>query len=340
MSECEVSERTLRIRTYGPFLFCFRHLLPLRLLLRSDPAMASIQIGVDFGGTKIEAAALDEAGEFVARVRAPNPGDYDASIRTVCELVAEVERQAAASGTIGVGMPGSISPRSGVMRNANTTWLNGRRFREDLMAALGRDIRIANDANCLALSEAVDGAAAGTRVSFSVILGTGCGGGLVVNGRVIEGANGIAGEWGHTPLPWPTHEELDASDCWCGQRGCLETWISGSGLQRDYALATAQRQPSEVVIRMARQGDAQARAALDRYVSRLGRGLAAICNIVDPEAIVLGGGLSNVAELYQRLPQVIRAHVFSDVWDAKVVPARWGDSSGVRGAARLWKAAN
>lgn len=299
--------------------------------------MALIQMGVDFGGTKIEAAALNDEGEFVARVRAPNPGDYNASIRTVCELVADVERQAAATGTIGVGMPGSASPRTGVMRNANTTWLNGRRFHEDLAAALGRDIRMANDANCLALSEAVDGAAAGSKVSFSVILGTGCGGGLVVNGQLVEGANGIAGEWGHTPLPWPTHEELDASECWCGQRGCLETWISGSGLQRDYARSAGQRRTSEEIIRMARHGDAQAEAALDRYVSRLGRGLAVICNIVDPETIVLGGGLSNVSDLYQRLPPVIRAHVFSDVWDAKIAPARWGDSSGVRGAARLWR---
>jgi fructokinase len=298
--------------------------------------MALIQIGVDFGGTKIEAAALDDAGEFIARVRAPNPGDYDASIRTVCELVADVERQTAAVGTIGVGTPGSISPRTGMMRNANTIWLNGRRFREDLAAALGRDIRMANDANCLALSEAVDGAAAGAKISFSVILGTGCGGGLVVNGQLVEGANGIAGEWGHTPLPWPTHEELDASECWCGQRGCLETWISGSGLQRDYARSAGQRQTGEEIIQMARQGDTQAMAALDRYISRLGRGLAVICNIADPQTIVFGGGMSNVPELYQRLPPVIRAHVFSDRWDAKILPARWGDSSGVRGAARLW----
>lgn len=301
-------------------------------------AVALIQVGVDFGGTKIEVAALDASGDFVARMRAPNPGNYDEAIRTVCALVAQAENQAGARGTIGVGTPGSISPRTGLMRNANTVWLNGRKFSDDLAAALGRDIRMANDANCLALSEAVDGAAAGSKVSFAVILGTGCGGGLVVNGRLVEGANGIGGEWGHTPLPWPTHEELDTSDCWCGQRGCLETWISGSGLQRDYARAAGQLRGGEEIIQLARQGDGHACAAVDRYVSRLGRGLAVICNIVDPDTIVFGGGLSNVTELYHRLPAVIRAHVFADAWDARIAPARWGDSSGVRGAARLWTA--
>lgn len=296
----------------------------------------SIQIGIDFGGTKIETAALDVDGNFLTRIREPNPGNYDAAIRTVCELVAGVEAQTGRRGTIGVGAPGSISPRTGVMRNANSTYLNGRRFREDLAAALGRDVRLANDANCLALSEVVDGAAAGSQVAFAIILGTGCGGGVVVNGRLVEGANGVGGEWGHMPLPWPTRDEFDATQCWCGQRGCLETWVSGSGLQRDYLQSTGVQLTGEQIIEAARGGDGMARAAFERYVSRLGRGLAVIVNILDPDTFVLGGGLSNVAELYERLPAAVSGYVFSDSWEAKILPARWGDSSGVRGAARLW----
>lgn len=291
---------------------------------------------MDFGGTKIEAAALGAEGEFLARVRASNPGSYDAAIRTVCELIEAAEQEAGARGTIGVGTPGSISPLTGMMRNANAVWLNGRKFREDLSAALGREIRIANDANCFALSEVVDGAAAGSAVTFGVILGTGCGGGLVVNGRLIEGAHGFGGECGHMPLPWPSHEEIDVPACWCGQRGCLETWVSGSGLQRDYAKASGRQLTAEEIIQTARDGEAHARTALDRYVNRLGRALAVICNIVDPDTFVLGGGLSNVSELYEQLPQTVRSYVFSDTWTGKIVPARWGDSSGVRGAARLW----
>jgi fructokinase len=222
------------------------------------------------------------------------------------------------------------------MRNANSVWLNGRDFRSDLAAALGREIRMANDANCLALSEVVDGAASGSRVAFAVILGTGCGGGLVVNGQLIEGAHGVGGEWGHIPLPWPKAEELDAPQCWCGQRSCLETWVSGSGLQRDFTKLTGRTLDGEAIVRAARAGDAHAALTFDRYIDRLARGLAVICNIVDPDTIVLGGGLSNVSELYERVPQIVRAHVFSDTWSARIVPAKWGDSSGVRGAARLW----
>jgi fructokinase len=295
-----------------------------------------IQIGIDFGGTKIEAAALDASGAFLARIREPNPGHYEQAIRVVCDLVAGIEQRVGASATIGIGTPGSISPRTGVIHNSNSLYLNGRRFREDLAAALGREIRMANDANCLALSEACDGAAAGARSVFAAILGTGCGGGLVLNGQLVEGAHGIAGEWGHTPLPWPTPEELQAPACWCGRRGCLETWISGTGLRVDFARYDDRALTSEAIVDAARSGDEPARAALTRYLNRLARGLGALCTVFDPETIVIGGGMSNVQELYDALPDLIRPHVFSDTWRANVVRARWGDSSGVRGAARLW----
>ena len=295
-----------------------------------------IQIGIDFGGTKIEAAGLDASGHFLSRLRVPNPGKYGAAIKTVRDLVAQVEAQAAASGTVGVGTPGSISPTTGVMRNANSVYLNGHRFREDLSDALGREIRLANDANCLALSEAVDGAAAGARVTFAIILGTGCGGGLVIGGRLIEGVNGIAGEWGHNPLPWPTAEEIPGPRCWCGQSGCLEMWVSGTGLQMDYRRHAGRDLSGEAIIQAFRAGEKNAAAAVERYMDRLGRAIAMVCNITDPDAIVLGGGLSNVPEIYQQLPASVAKRVFSDAWHARIVPAKWGDSSGVRGAARLW----
>ena len=298
-----------------------------------------MEIGVDFGGTKIEVAALNADGDFIARIRAPNPGSYDAAMETVRALVDEVESVARETGTVGVGIPGSISPRSGVIRNANTQWLNARNFKDDLSAVLKRPLRMANDANCLALSEVVDGAARGSRITFAVILGTGCGGGLAVNGNLVEGANGIAGEWGHIPLPWSADDVVAPTSCWCGQRNCLETWISGSGLQRDYEATQGKAIAGEQIIDLMRGGDAPARATFERYVGRLGRALAVVCNILDPDTIVFGGGLSNVTEIYSTLPAVIRSHVFSDVWDAKLVAARWGDSSGVRGAARLWRSA-
>lgn len=298
-----------------------------------------IQIGVDFGGTKIEAAALSAEGEFLARVRAPNPGAYDAAIAVVGELIAKAESQAGGQGTIGIGAPGSASPRTGLIRNANSTYLNGRDFRADLETALERPVRMANDANCLALSEAVDGAAAGARSTFAVIIGTGCGGGLVVDGQVVEGANGIAGELGHISLPFPRAEETPGPACWCGQHGCLETWISGSGFRRDHAEATGRQWSGEEIMTAARAGDVGASAAFERYVSRLARALATLVNLFDPDVFVFGGGMSNVAELYERLPGAIEPYVFGDAWSAKLAPARWGDSSGVRGAARLWSPA-
>jgi fructokinase len=295
-----------------------------------------IRLGVDFGGTKIEAAALDEEGNFLARVRVPNPGAYEAALATVRDLIARVETETGSTGTIGVGLPGSISPRTGLMRNANSTYLNGRTFREDLSAALGRPVLVANDANCLALSEAVDGAAKHAKVAFAIIVGTGCGGGLVVDGKLVEGANGIGGEWGHMPLPWPSAAENPGPRCWCGLEGCLETWVSGTGFQRDYAAQGGKSATGQEIIEAARRGDAAAAQAFQRLTDRLARAIAVVCNLIDPDAFVIGGGLSNIPELFERLPGAVRPYVFSDAWEAKIVPAQWGDSSGVRGAARLW----
>jgi fructokinase len=294
------------------------------------------QIGIDFGGTKIEAAALDKAGAFLVRQRVPTPDNYADAIRAVADLIATVEAEVGHAASIGIGLPGSISPRTGAMRNANTIYLNGTSFSQDIQEELGRPVRLANDANCLALSEAKDGAAAGSRVTFAVIIGTGCGGGVVVDGQLIEGANGITGEWGHTPLPWPRADELPGIPCWCGQNNCLERWISGTGFHDDYERRTGRRLKGDEIVRLARGGDAVATAALDDYIDRLGRGMAVIANILDPDCFVMGGGMSNVTEIYDRLPAVIDRHTFSDGWVGKIVPAKWGDSSGVRGAAHLW----
>jgi fructokinase len=296
-----------------------------------------IRIGVDFGGTKIEVAALDDAGAFAARVRRPNPGDYEQAVDAVRELVLEVEATAGvADATVGVGMPGSLSPKTGLMRNANSVWLNGKPFKVDLERALGRPVRMENDANCFALSEALDGAAARAEGVFGAILGTGCGGGVVVRGRTVEGANRIGGEWGHTPLPWPSADERAAHTCWCGRSNCLETWISGTAFSDDYERATGERLPGDRIAERYRAGEPAATAALQRYVDRLGRALAVICDILDPDVIVLGGGMSNLEELYRLTPPIIERYVFSDVFVTAVRAARYGDSSGVRGAARLW----
>jgi fructokinase len=296
-----------------------------------------IRIGVDFGGSKIEAAALDADARFQARVRAPNPGDYATARAVVRDLIAEAERQAGAQGSIGIGTPGSVSPKTGLMRNSNSLYLNGKPFREDLEQTLGRPVRMANDANCLALSEAVDGAAAGAGVVFAAILGSGCGGGLVAHGRLIEGLNGVGGEWGHNPLPWPRADELPPPVCWCGKAGCLELYLSGRGFEADHA-RDGQALDAEAIMTRARAGEASARAALDRYIDRLARGLASVVNVVDPDVIVLGGGMSNVDQLYASVPGAMGAYVFSDVCETPIVAAAHGDSSGVRGAAWLWPA--
>jgi len=304
-----------------------------------------LRIGVDFGGTKIEAAALSPDGVFLSRRREANPGDYDRALRLVGDLIARVEAEARAAdpaltampATVGIGTPGSVSPRTGLMRNSNSLYLNGRHFAEDLEAALQRPVRLANDANCLALSEAVDGAAAGAEGVFAIIVGTGCGGGVVSGGRLVNGGNGVAGEWGHMPLPWPEAEEYPGPKCWCGLHGCLETWVSGTGFARDFQAATGRALKGEAIVTAMRDGDAEAQAAFGRLASRLARGMAVVVNILDPDVFVFGGGLSNVPELYEVLPGLIRPCVFSDNWEARLMPARWGDSSGVRGAAWLWK---
>lgn len=289
-----------------------------------------IRIGVDFGGTKIEAAALDAEGRFRARVRGPTPPAYEDRLEAVREIVAEVERQAGvAVSRVGVGGPGSPSLAAGPMRNSNSTILNGRPFPSDLARVLGREVRYANDANCLALSEATDGAGAGHGVVFAVILGTGCGAGFTVDGRLVEGRNGVAGEWGHMPLPnWRPGEP--PIRCWCGRENCMELFVSGTGFAHDSGRS------GEATVAAARAGEAWGREALDRYVDRLARGLGVVVNLIDPDIIVLGGGMSNVDELYAALPAALEPHVFSDVFETLIVKAAHGDSSGVRGAAWLW----
>jgi fructokinase len=291
-----------------------------------------MRLGVDFGGTKIEAALLDSKGEILVRQRVANPGDYQAAVSAVAALTARIEQAAGARAeTIGVAMPGSLSPLTGLVRNSNSVWLNGKPFFEDLKAVLARPVRVENDANCFALSEAVDGAAAGARVVFGVILGTGCGGGVVVERRVIEGASGIGGEWGHTPLPWARADELQPRD-WCGRRGCLEQWISGTGFKR-WAGISADEADAR-----AQAGDAQARVLLDLLADRIARALAVVMDIIDPDVIVFGGGVSNIDSLYPSIRGKLIAHVFSDFVAAKIVKNKHGDSSGVRGAAWLFDA--
>jgi fructokinase len=297
-----------------------------------------MRIGVDLGGTKIEIIALDERGaeRFRRRVATPQ-GDYLATVAAIGALVQEVEA-ATGAGTVGVGIPGTISPATGVVKNANSTWLNGQPLREDLERCLGRGIRIANDANCFALSEATDGAGAGAEVVFGVIIGTGTGGGVVVAGRALVGANSIAGEWGHNPMPWPEPDEWPGPDCYCGRTGCIEKFLSGPGLSRDHEAKSGVSADAHAVARAADRGDAAAMATLERYEGRLARGLASVINVIDPDVVVLGGGVSNVQRLYENVPRLWRRYVFSDAVETRLVRAAHGDASGVRGAACLWTA--
>ncbi|MEZ5994662.1 MAG: ROK family protein [Hyphomonadaceae bacterium] len=291
-----------------------------------------MRLGVDFGGTKIEAALLDSKGEILSRQRVPDPGDYAGAVRAVADLTARIEAETGQrAGAVGMAAPGSLSPATGLMRNANSVWLNGKPFLEDLKAALQRPVRVENDANCFALSEAVDGAAADGRVVFGVILGTGCGGGVVVERKVITGANGVGGEWGHTPLPWARADEAPVRD-WCGRWGCLEQWISGSGFKRWAGMSAREAD------RLAREGDGGARVLLDMLADRIARSLAVVIDIIDPDVIVLGGGVSNVEALYPGVRGKLLAHIFSDVLRTRLVKNKHGDSSGVRGAAWLFSA--
>jgi fructokinase len=292
------------------------------------------RIGIDLGGTKTEIAALAPDGRLLHRQRVPTPGGYEASVRGMAEMVRRIEQAMGGTGSVGFGIPGVISPVTGLVKNANTIALNGHPFDQDIAALLGRAVRVENDANCFALSEAADGAGAGHGVVFGVILGTGCGGGIVVDGRVIRGRNHVTGEWGHTPLPWPKPEELPGTMCWCGHRNCLETLISGPGLAMDCDGPDAR--DAHAVVARAAGGDAKARAAMERHADRLARGLAVVVNILDPDIIVLGGGLSNLDHLYAVVPGLMTPHVFSDFVHTPIVKNMHGDSSGVRGAAWLW----
>ena len=297
-----------------------------------------VMIGIDLGGTKIEAIALSPQGALLARRRIATPqGDYDATVHAVASLVATIERELGERGSVGIGTPGAVSAKTGRMKNCNSVWLNGRPLGPDLEAALGRPVRMANDANCFALSEATDGAAAGAAIVFGVILGTGVGGGIVVDGHALEGANAIAGEWGHNPLPWPSDDERPGRACYCGRAGCIETFLSGPGLVADHARLTAERLDAIEIVQRAASGDAAAAVTLARYSDRLARALAHVINILDPDVIVLGGGVSNIDALYDEVPRVWSRYVFSDAVATRLVRNRHGDSSGVRGAAWLWR---
>jgi len=299
-----------------------------------------MRIGVDVGGTKIEAIALDATGLELKRTRVATPkGDYDATVATIAGLAQKLEAELGQTGTVGVGIPGTIIASSGLVKNANSTWLNGRPLEKDLSAALNREVRCANDANCFAISEATDGAAKGYGVVFGVIVGTGAGGGVALNGHVHGGPNGLAGEWGHVSLPWATAEEQPGALCYCGRHGCIETWISGTGFEWDFARVTSRNLRGPEIVAAAAAGDPEAEAALDRLVDRMARGLSVIVNVLDPDALVLGGGLSNLDRLYAKtggIGEKLRDYGFGGGVETPILRNLHGDSSGVRGAAWLW----
>jgi fructokinase len=304
---------------------------------RGQPSQKKIRIGVDLGGTKIEFVALESDGREMHRHRVATPReDYDGTVRAIKEGVEKIETALGRGASVGVGIPGTISQITHTVKNANSTWMNGRPFDRDLSEALHREVRCANDANCLAVSEATDGAGAGKRVVFSVVLGTGCGGGLALDGRVHNGRNGVAGEWGHATLPWMRAEEFPGPECYCGYRGCIETWISGTGLEADYERATKTKLSGKEIVSRCEAGEAAAVATLARYEDRLTRSLAQMINILDPDIIVLGGGVSQVPRFYQDVPKRLKEYVFGREADTPVVVAKHGDASGVRGAAWLW----
>ena len=299
-----------------------------------------LRIGIDLGGTKISGIALGEDGKIKADVRLATPrGDYDATVGTVAALVANLESRAGVAqgtATVGIGMPGALSLNTGLVKNANSTWLNGKPFDRDMAAALARPVRLENDANCLAVSEATDGAGAGKHVVFAVILGTGCGGGIAIDGRPVTGRNAIAGEWGHNPLPWPKTDEMPGPACYCGKRGCVESWLSGPAIAADHLAITGYRLDATAIARAAAEGNAAAQATLARHRDRLARSLAVVINILDPDIVVVGGGVSRLDGLCEPLPALLAEWCFSDGVSTPVVPALHGDDSGVRGAAWLW----
>ncbi|MGD8935661.1 MAG: ROK family protein [Thiogranum sp.] len=302
-------------------------------------AKAVLRFGVDLGGSKIEIIALDEIGAPRLRRRVATPrGDYAKTLATIAELVRAAEAELDCRGRVGICTPGAISPATGLLKNSNSVCLNGKPLDQDLQRLLQREVRIANDADCFALSEAADGAATGAATVFGVIVGTGTGGGLVVHGRLLAGPNAIAGEWGHNPLPWPSDDEQPGPACYCGKTGCIETWLSGPGLEREYRRLGGTMLKAERIAEQDRRGEDLAVACLDHYIDRMARAMASVINVVDPEVIVLGGGVSNIERLYRDVPRAWAEYVFSDRVDTRLIPPRHGDSSGVRGAARLWAA--
>jgi len=296
-----------------------------------------MRIGIDLGGTKIEGILLAPDGREIARKRIPTPqGNYPGTIQAVAALVHDLDTHTNTPATIGIGIPGAASPITGLVKNANSVCLIGHPLDRDLSNAIGREVRLANDANCFAVSEAHDGAAAGEAVVFGVILGTGVGGGIAINGQPLTGPNAIAGEWGHNPLPWPQDDERPGPTCYCAKSGCIETFLSGPGLQRDHKCVTGQSLDTAAIVALARDGDGACEATLQRYEQRLARALATVINVLDPNVIVLGGGLSNITRLYDAVPRLWTEWVFSDTVETRLVQNRHGDSSGVRGAAWLW----
>jgi len=300
-----------------------------------------LRIGVDLGGTKIEALAMGGNGKELVRQRVPTPQAYDAAVEAIANLVADVEKKAGRTGTVGIGIPGIVVPDTGLVKNANSVWLNGQPLAKDLEQRLGRPIRVMNDADCFALSEAADGAAAGARVVFGVIIGTGVGGGIVVDGKCLAGVNLIAGEWGHNPLPWMDVDEYPGPSCYCGRMGCIEMWVSGPGFERDHAKRAGSGVPAAEIVRGASAGEPVASISLNLYCDRLGRSLASLVNVLDPEVIVLGGGMSNVPDLPRRVAEIVPRYILAagatgSKLATRFVCAQYGDSSGVRGAARLW----
>jgi len=304
------------------------------MALRKDN---SLRIGVDLGGTKIEFVALESDGTELHRHRIATPrNDYEGTVHAIADGVKEMEKQVGRTATVGVGIPGTVSTRTGLVKNANSTWLIGNPFDKDLSRALDREVRCANDANCLAVSEATDGAGAGRHLVFGVILGTGCGGGIAIDGRVHSGSNGVAGEWGHNTLPWMRADEFPGPACYCGKNGCIETWISGTGLEKDYERATRVSLRGPEILARSETGEPAALAALERFEDRLARGLAGVINLLDPDIIVMGGGASQIPRIYKNVPARLGEYVFGKEAETPMLAAKHGDSSGVRGAAWLW----